>query len=115
MLNCFTFLFFVFLKKPIIFYFSLKRESHQSKHFPRKAPEWGRKPEGNPKERKETRKNGRKKRSDCGTRFDWASFSPPVLLPLYPTSPYDKESYAMDIREKAGCPEVYSFPKKYKL
>lgn len=68
--------------------------------------------EGN---RKETRKNGRRKRSDCGTRFDWASFSPSVLLPLYPTSPYDKESYAMDIREKAGCPEVYSFPKKYKL
>lgn len=53
MLNCFTFLFFVFLKKPIIFYFSLKRGSHQSKHFPRKASEWGRKPEGNPKERKE--------------------------------------------------------------
>lgn len=53
MLNCFTFLFFVFLKKPIIFHFSSERGSHQSKHFLRKAPEWGRKPEGNPKERKE--------------------------------------------------------------
>lgn len=53
MLNCFTFLFFVFLKKPIFFYFSSERGSHQSKHFLRKAPEWGKKPEGNPKERKE--------------------------------------------------------------
>lgn len=96
-------------EKTYNFLFFIRKGELSVETFPQKSVRMG---EGN---RKETRKNGRRKRSDCGTRFDWASFSPSVLLPLYPTSPYDKESYAMDIREKAGCPEVYSFPKKYKL
>ena len=109
MLNCFTFLFFVFLKKTYNFLFFIVKGESSVETFPQKSARMG-KETGRKPERTEGGKGRTAERGSTGPPF-----SPSVLLPLYPTSPYDKESYAMDIREKAGCPEVYSLPKKYKL
>jgi hypothetical protein len=98
----------VFEKTYNFLFFIGKRES-SVETFPQKSARMG-KETGRKPERTEGGKGRTAERGSTGPPFP-----PSVLLPLYPTSPYNKESYAMDIREKAGCPEVYSFPKKYKL
>lgn len=67
----------------------------------------GKESEGKP----ERTKGGKGRPAERGTTKH--AFPPFVLLPLYPTSSYNRESYAMDIREKAGQPEICSLPKKY--
>lgn len=73
MLNCFTFLFFVFLKKPIFFLFFIGKGESSVETFPQKSARMG----------KETGRKPERTEGGKGRTAERGSTGPPFPLPFY--------------------------------
>ena len=73
MSNCFTFLFFVFLKKPIFFLFFIGKGESSVETFPQKSARMG----------KETGRKPERTEGGKGRTAERGSTGPPFPLPFY--------------------------------